>query len=226
MGERINYGLTMIKVAPSLLAADFTRLTQQLRLVEESGCELLHLDVMDGHFVPNLTFGPFLIKQIDGATELPLDVHLMISNPEKYIEDYVDAGADYLTVHGEVIGDDPSLLDRIRSLGVKSGMSLNPDARIEEYADLFDHLDHFLVMSVYAGFGGQKFMPEVLDKVGTAVKWREERGLKFEIAIDGGIDEKTSGPAREAGVDILVSGTSFFGASDQKAFVRQLRGSN
>lgn len=216
----------MAKVAPSLLAADFTKLTQQLRLVEESGCELLHLDVMDGHFVPNLTFGPFLIKQIDGVTDLPLDVHLMISNPQDFIEDYIKAGADYLTVHGEVIGDDPTLLDKIRSLGVKSGMSLNPDAKIDDYSDLFHHLDHFLVMSVYAGFGGQKFMPKVLDKVRTAVKWRQERGLKFEIAIDGGIDENTSKVAREAGVDILVSGTSFFGAADQKAFVLQLRGSN
>jgi ribulose-phosphate 3-epimerase len=214
----------MVKVAPSLLAADFTKLTQQLRLVEESGCELLHLDVMDGHFVPNLTFGPFLIKQVNGATDLPLDVHLMISNPEKYVDRYVEAGADYLTVHGEVIGGDPTLLDKIRSLGVKSGMSLNPDARIEDYTNLFDHLDHFLVMSVYAGFGGQKFMPEVLDKVRTAVKWRDDRGLNFEIAIDGGIDEETSKQAREAGVDILVSGTSFFGAADQKAFVQRLRG--
>lgn len=213
----------MTKVAPSLLAADFMRLPEELRRVEQAGCELLHLDVMDGHFVPNLSFGPFIIEQVNSATDLPLDVHLMISNPGKYIESYVSAGADYLTVHGEVIGEDPKLLKKIRSLSVRSGMSLNPDAKIDDHLSLFDHLDLFLVMSVYAGFGGQKFMPEVLDKVRAAAQIRKERGLDFEIAIDGGINESTAKLAREAGADILIAGTAFFHSVDSEAFARSLR---
>lgn len=213
----------MAVVAPSLLAADFTKLTEQLRLVEQAGCELLHLDVMDGHFVPNLSFGPFIIEQVNRVTELPLDVHLMISNPEKYVERYIEAGADYLTVHGEVISSDCGLLDRIRALGVKSGMSLNPDAAVEDYREHFEHLDLFLVMSVYAGFGGQKFMSETLEKVRVAARWRSEMGLDFKIAIDGGINAETGVLARKAGADILVAGTAFFGAEDPAEFVRALQ---
>jgi ribulose-phosphate 3-epimerase len=213
----------MTKVAPSLLAADFTRLKEELDLVARAGCELLHLDVMDGHFVPNLSFGPFIIEQINRLTEIPLDVHLMISNPGDYLSRYLAAGADYLTVHGEVIGDNPELLQEIRGQGAKAGLSLNPDADIDDYRRLFEHLDLFLVMSVYAGFGGQEFMPETLDKVRRAVAWREQGGLDFEIAIDGGINEHTAALARDAGVDILVAGTAFFKSSDPVAFASKLR---
>ena len=215
----------MAKFAPSLLAADFLHLEDQLKLTEEVGVDLLHLDIMDGHFVPNLSFGPFIVEQVNRATDLPLDVHLMISNPEKYIDRYIEAGADYLTVHGEVIGDDPSLLDQIRSKGVRAGMTLNPDAGIEDYESLFEHLDLFLVMSVYAGFGGQKFIPAVLEKVKTAARLRAERNLDFEIEIDGGINLETGPQAREAGADILVAGTAFFRAEEKRAFVHTLRGS-
>ncbi len=149
-------------VAPSILAADFTRLGDQIRDVEAAGVDWLHCDVMDGHFVPNLSFGPFIIKQVNGISDLPLDVHLMISNPEKYVDAYIDAGADYLTVHGEVIKHDTDILHEIRRKGAKPGVSLNPDAPIEDYFPLFAHIDLFLVMSVYAGFGGQRFIGEVL----------------------------------------------------------------
>jgi ribulose-phosphate 3-epimerase len=214
----------MVKVAPSLLAADFTHLEEQLRLVEAAGVDLLHLDVMDGHFVPNLSFGPFIIEQINGVTDLPLDTHLMISNPGDYIDRYIDAGSDYLTVHGEVIGADPKLLRQIRDRGVRAGLTLNPDADTADYEKLFDEIDLFLVMSVYAGFGGQQFIPEVLDKVRTAVRWRRERGLAYEIAIDGGINTETAVLARDAGVDILIAGTALFKAQNIPEFVKSLRG--
>jgi ribulose-phosphate 3-epimerase len=214
----------MVKIAPSLLAADFLHLEDQLRLAEQAGVELLHLDIMDGHFVPNLSFGPSIVAQVNSATKLPLDVHLMISNPEKYIERYLEAGADYLTVHGEVIGTDPALLNKIRAGGARAGVSLNPDAQIGDYESLFEHLDLFLVMSVYAGFGGQSFLPETMDKVRTAARWRSEKGLHFEIAVDGGIEAKTAIQAREAGADILVAGTAFFGATDVDSLVASLRG--
>lgn len=213
----------MTIVAPSILAADFTNLKDQLRMAESAGVDWLHCDVMDGHFVPNLSFGPFIIKQVNAISNLPLDVHLMISNPEKYLDAYIDAGADYLTVHGEVIKSDPTLLQEIRSKGVKAGMSLNPDAPVEDYFPLFAHLDLFLVMSVYAGFGGQKFIPEVLGKVRTAAKWREKYGYNFQISIDGGINTETATLAKAAGVGILVAGTALFKAPDVPGFVASLK---
>ena len=213
----------MTIVAASLLSADFTRLAEQIRLVETAGVDWLHIDVMDGHFVPNLTIGPFIIDQINRISELPLDVHLMIANPEKYIDTYIDAGADWLTVHGEVIKNDPTLLKRIRSRGVKAGLSLNPDADISDYVDLFQHLDLFLVMSVFAGFGGQAFIPTSLDKVRAAARWRHEQGYGYQISIDGGINAVTAAQARDAGVDILVSGSALFRAHDQRDFVTRLR---
>lgn len=213
----------MTIVAASLLSADFTRLAEQIRLVEAAGVDWLHIDVMDGHFVPNLTIGPFVIEQINRISKLPLDVHLMIANPEKYIDTYIDAGADWLTVHGEVIGNDPTLLKRIRSRGVNAGLSLNPDANISDYVDLCQHLDLFLVMSVYAGFGGQAFIPAALDKVRTAALWRQQHAYGYQISIDGGINADTAPEARLAGVDILVSGSALFRADDRRDFVARLK---
>lgn len=210
-------------IAASLLSADFMHLEDQLRTLEQVGIDWLHIDVMDGHFVPNLTIGPFVIEQINRISNLPLDVHLMISNPEKYIDAYIDAGADWLTVHGEVIKNDPTVLQKIRSRGVRAGVSLNPDARIEDYAVLFDNIDLFLVMSVFAGFGGQAFIPAALEKVRTASIWREQSPSHYQISIDGGINTDTAPLAREAGVDVLVSGSALFRASNPKDFVRRLK---
>lgn len=215
----------MTLVAASMLAADFTRLEEQIRIVEQAGVDWLHIDVMDGHFVPNLSFGPFIIRQINRVSELPLDVHLMIANPENYIDTYIDAGADLLTVHGEVIQSDPALLERIRARGIKSGMALNPDANISDYVDLFPHLDLFLVMSVFAGFGGQSFIPHTLDKVRAAAEIRKQRRYRFDISIDGGINADTAILAKTAGVDVLVSGSSLFTATDKMNFVRALKSS-
>ncbi len=210
-------------VAPSILAADFLHLEADLRKVEAAGVDWLHMDVMDGHFVPNLSFGPFIIKQVNGISSLPLDVHLMISNPEKYVDAYIAAGADFLTVHGEVIKDNVEILAEIRRKGARPGISLNPDAPIEDYQHLFPHIDLFLVMSVYAGFGGQKFIPEVLTKVTSAKNWREQKGYDFLISIDGGINLETAQGAKHAGVDVLVAGTALFRAADIPAFVKSLK---
>lgn len=210
-------------VAPSVLAADFLHLETDVRKIEAAGVDWLHMDVMDGHFVPNLSFGPFIIKQVDAISSLPLDVHLMISNPEKYVDAYIDAGADFLTVHGEVIKDNTDILAEIRRKGARPGISLNPDAAIEDYQHLFPHIDLFLVMSVYAGFGGQKFIPEVLSKVKTAAEWREKHGYDFLISIDGGINTETAQEAKRAGIDVLVAGTALFRAADIPAFVKSLK---
>jgi ribulose-phosphate 3-epimerase len=213
----------MTIVAASLLSADFMHLESQIRMLEIAGVDRLHVDVMDGHFVPNLTIGPFIIEQIRRISNLPLDVHLMIANPEKYIDTYVKAGADWLTVHGEVIKNDPTLLRKIRAQGGKAGLSLNPDADIRDYSGLFEDIDLFLVMSVFAGFGGQAFIPAALEKVRTAVAWRKERGLQYNISIDGGINRDTASLARQAGVDILVSGSALFRDADPRDFIAHLK---
>lgn len=213
----------MATIAASLLSADFMHLESQVRMLEQAGVDWLHIDVMDGHFVPNLTIGPFIIEQIRRISNLPLDVHLMIANPEKYISTYVQAGADWLTVHGEVIKNDPTLLRTIRAHGIKAGLSLNPDADIEDYTGLFEDVDLFLIMSVFAGFGGQAFIPASLEKARTASLWREKSGLQFQISMDGGINLDTAPLARQAGVDILVSGSALFKAPDLRDFVTRLK---
>ncbi|UCG53820.1 MAG: ribulose-phosphate 3-epimerase [Candidatus Latescibacterota bacterium] len=211
-------------MAPSLLSADFSRLGEEVRAVEKAGADLLHLDVMDGHFVPNLTFGPMLIKAVRKLTDLPLDTHLMIENPEKYIRQFAKAGSDIITIHIEASADIRRDLRMIREIGKNAGLTLNPDTPLEKITEYFDDIDLILVMSVFPGFAGQSFMPEVLSKVEQAKELRKVKGLDIAIEIDGGIDPETSKQARAAGVDIMVAGSAIFGSSDYKDTIHKLRG--
>ncbi len=211
-----------IRIAPSLLAADFARLAEEVSKVEEAGADWLHLDVMDGHFVPNLTFGPTVVDAIKKVARRPLDVHLMIDDPWRYADAFLDAGADLFTFHVEVTdrGDGHELIQKVVKRGVKAGMSLNPDADVHRLAPFLSELDLVLVMSVFAGFGGQKFIPEVLEKVRIL---RQELGFAGEISMDGGIGPQTIGLSAAAGTNVFVAGSAVFGAPDVNARIRELR---
>ena len=199
-----------IQISPSILSADFSKLGDDIKRLEENGADMIHVDVMDGHFVPNLTIGPPVIKSLRKYTKLPFDVHLMIDPVHKYIKDYSDAGADIITFHPEATENITKTIDLIKSLNKKVGISLNPDTEIAAAKDHLDKIDLILIMSVYPGFGGQKFIRDVVKKIRDLDQIRKERKLNFKIEIDGGINFETSKIAVEAGVDILVSGTTVF----------------
>ena len=199
-----------IQISPSILSADFSQLGNEIKRLEEGGADMIHIDVMDGHFVPNLTIGPPVIKALKKNCSLKFDVHLMISPVHKYIEAYADAGADIITIHPEATDNLKESILKIKSLNKKVGVSLNPKSKIDLIKNLLDQIDLVLIMSVNPGFGGQKFMPEVLDKIKELKKIQNGKNINFDIEIDGGINFDNCQIAIEAGANILVSGTTVF----------------
>ena len=199
-----------IQISPSILSADFSQLGNEIKRLEVCGADLIHVDVMDGHFVPNLTIGPPVIKALRKYTKLPFDVHLMINPVHKYIKEYAKAGSDIITIHPESTENLKSSIKEIKDLKKKAGVSLNPNTPIETILNDLNDIDLILVMSVFPGFGGQKFIPEVLKKIDELSKLRTKNNLNYKIEVDGGIDFSNSKKAIEAGADILVSGTTIF----------------
>jgi ribulose-phosphate 3-epimerase len=206
-------------VAPSILAADFGRLAEETRRMEQAGADWIHLDVMDGHFVPNLTIGPQVVQALRPVTKLPLDVHLMIENPEKYVPIFVQAGANRVTVHAEAVSDLGTIVRQIRALGAKAGVALRPQTGWEILKPCLGELDLALLMTVNPGFGGQSFMPEVLPKIEAL---RKVYG--GHIQVDGGINETTAASAASAGADVMVAGTFLFRSADPKKAIESLKG--
>jgi len=213
----------MVKIAPSILSADFGHLYDEVKKVEHAGADLLHIDVMDGHFVPNLTIGPSVISCLKGRTSLPFDVHLMIEHPERYVDDYINAGAQILTVHMEAGVHIHRLLGYIRSRGVVPGVALNPGTPASDIEYILDQAGMVLIMSVNPGFGGQSFIPRMKDKIRATKAMLDSMGLEIPIEVDGGINQKNAGDIVEAGARILVAGSAIYNAPDPSEVIRHMK---
>ena len=213
-----------VKIAPSILAADFGKLDQEVRSLEKAGADLLHIDVMDGHFVPNITVGVPVVASISGKTSLPLDVHLMIDCPERFIKPFAEAGSDYLTVHVEIRSRVGKLIDAIHKSDVKVGLAIRPETSVIMLEPFLKEIDIALLMTVNPGFGGQSLIPEVILKVGELREKIERRGLATSIEVDGGVNTETAGQLISAGADILVAGTAIFGSKNRQEAIEALRG--
>lgn len=213
----------MVKIAPSILSADFARLGEEIKDVEIGGADYIHVDVMDGHFVPNITIGPLIVEAIRPITTLPLDVHLMIENPDQYIEAFAKAGADYITVHVEACKHLHRTIHFIKSFGVKAGIVLNPATPVETIQHVLSDVDMVLLMTVNPGFGGQAFIPEVTQKIKTLRRMIDEKGLQVEIEIDGGVNEVTAKLCIEAGATVLVAGSAIYNQKDRAKAIAALK---
>lgn len=212
-----------VRLSPSILSADFARLGEQVALVESAGAELIHVDVMDGHFVPNLTMGTPVVKSLKKVTTVPLDVHLMIEDPDRYLEMFVEAGASMISVHVEVLPHLHRTLTRIRQLGAKAGAAINPSTPVSALSEVASLVDHVLVMSVNPGFGGQSFIPQSTKKVAAVREWLLRSGSSADIEVDGGVDLTNARELVQAGATILVAGASIFGTPDPVAATQALR---
>jgi len=213
----------MVKIAPSILAADFSKLGSEIIEVERGGADFIHVDVMDGHFVPNITIGPLIVEAIRPITKLPLDVHLMIENPDQYVEAFAKAGADYITVHVEACRHLHRTIHYIKSFGVKAGVVLNPATPVDSIQHIIGDIDMVLLMSVNPGFGGQKFIPEVLPKIKAVKEMGIQKGLDIEIEIDGGVNPETAKQCMEAGATVLVAGSAIYKEQDYAKAIRSIR---
>jgi len=213
----------MKKIAPSILSADFTKLGEEIEAVEKAGADYIHIDVMDGHFVPNITVGPMIVKAAREVTDLPLDVHLMIENPERYIDDFVTAGSDLITAHAETVTHLHRILRVIRDAGVKAGVSLNPATPLSSIEHVLNNLDMVVLMTVNPGFGGQSFIPEVLPKIEELKRMIDQKDMEIDIEVDGGINVENIAKIARAGANIFVAGNAIFGSNDYAETIALMR---
>lgn len=210
-------------IAPSILSSDFTNLAQQIRLTEMGGADWIHCDVMDGHFVPNITIGPLIVKAVRKSTKLPVDVHLMIKNPDKYLEAFSEAGANYISVHVEEVVHLNRSVNRIKELGCKAGVVINPATPVNSIVDVAEYIDYLLIMTVNPGFGGQEFISNSIRRIEEAVQLREKMKSGFLIEIDGGVSNKTIVNAKRAGADVFVAGSAIFHSDNITAATAELK---
>jgi ribulose-phosphate 3-epimerase len=218
-----RHRIIMIKVAPSILSADILHLEDEIKSVEKAGADWLHIDIMDGHFVPNLTFGPKLVRELRKITTLPLDVHLMIENPQDFIEKFAVAGADNITVHSEVKAPIPQLMEMVKGFGKSFGISIKPDTPLESIQGHLEKIDILLIMTVHPGFGGQNFIESVVPKIAHAAKLKAEHGYRYEIEVDGGLNDRTVKTAVASGATLIVAGEYIFGSQDYQKAIASLR---